>query len=168
MAEQVTHIGEQTGRGIATVMARKGVSAEQVGKALGLELSAGPAAVIEGTMVALGTGPGTWLVMDEAAGYDFADRLQERLSGLASVSDQSSGYVIQRLSGLGARTVLQRGASIDFHPDVFQTGSVATTVIAHIGVTIWQVDDSPTFDVAVFRSLSSSFQHWLKEAAAVL
>ena len=167
MVDRFTHL-EQVGRGIATVMARKGVGAEQIGEALGLELANGPAAVSKGAITALGTGPGTWLVTDETAGLDFADRLQEQLSGLASVSDQSSGYVIVRLSGPDARIVLQRGASIDFHPDAFWTGSVATTVIAHIGVIIWQVDELPTFDVAVFRSLAGSFQHWLKEAAAVL
>ena len=168
MVEHFTHIDEQTGRGIATVMARKGVSAERIGEALGLELSGRPKAVSKGSVVALGTGPGTWLVMDEAAGWDFADRLQERLTGLASVSDQSSSYAILRLSGPGTRTILQRGASIDFHPDAFHTGCAATTVIAHIGVIIWQVDELPTFDVAVFRSLSGSFQHWLKEAVATL
>lgn len=167
MVEQLTHL-EATGRGIAAVMARKGVGAQAIGRALGLELTDGPAMVSNGTMLALGTGPGTWLVMDETAGEDFADWLQERLKGLASVSDQSSGYAILELSGPGARTILQRGASIDFHPDSFRTGSIATTVIAHVGAIIWQVDDLPTYEIAVFRSLSGSFRHWLEETAATL
>lgn len=167
MAELLT-CREAAGRPVATVMARKGVDAQAIGKALGLELADGPMACSNGTMLAIGTGPMAWLVMDEAGGEDFADRLQERLQGLASVSDQSSSYAILRLSGPGARTVLQRGASVDLHPDAFSAGSVATTVIAHIGTIIRQVDDLPTFDVAVFRSLSGSFRHWLEEAGAAL
>ena len=167
MAEQLS-CQEVTGRRVATVMARKSADAQEIGKALGLELGDGPRTFSNGTMLAIGTGPGAWLVMDEAGGDDFADRLQDRLYGLASVSDQSSSYAILRLSGPGARTILQRGASVDFHPDAFSAGSVATTVIAHIGAIIWKVDDLPTFDVAVFRSLSGSFRHWLKQAAAAL
>ncbi|MEZ5735812.1 MAG: sarcosine oxidase subunit gamma family protein [Novosphingobium sp.] len=167
MADQLV-FGERAGRGIATVMARKDVGAGAIGEALGLQLADGPVAVTQGTMLAVGTGPGTWLVMDDAAAHDFADVLQERLSGLASVSDQSSGYAIFQLTGPGARTVLQRGAAIDFHPDCFGPGCVATTVIAHIGAIIRQVDDLPSFEVAVFRSLSGSFRHWLTEAAAAL
>lgn len=167
MAEQLT-CQEVAGRWVATVMARKSADAQAIGMALGLDLADRPLARSNGTMLAIGTGPGAWLVMDEIGGEDFADRLQDRLHGLASVSDQSSSYAILRLSGPGARTILQRGASVDFHPDTFSAGSVATTVIAHIGAIIWQVDDLPSFDVAVFRSVSGSFRHWLQEAGAAL
>ena len=30
-----------------------------------------------------------------------------------------------------------------------------------MGVTLWQVDDAPTYDIAVFRSLAGSFWKWL-------
>jgi methylglutamate dehydrogenase subunit D len=142
--------------GIAAVAARKGVDLARIGAAAG-----------EGPSL-LGVGPGAWLAVEEDAQPDFADRLQQDLAGLASVSDQSSAYAVLRLSGPGARTVLQRGASIDFHSDVFRVGSVAVTVIAHIGVVIWQVDDAPTYDVFVFRSFAESFRHWLDETAAAL
>ena len=88
--------------------------------------------------------------------------LRERLGALASVSDQSSGYVVFRLSGGGARTLLQRGAAIDFQPPAFAPGSVATTVIAHIGVIIWQVDEEPVYDIALFRSFAASFLDWFE------
>lgn len=151
--------------GIATVMARKGCTADAIGAAVGAEFPAGPAVTCDGTVSVLGTGPGSWLVLGEDQDHEFTERYAEKLAGLASVSDQSSGYAVIELSGPVARRVLQRGAPIDLHPDSFASGSVATTVIAHIGVTIWRNDAPDTFTVAVFRSLYESFRHWLEEVA---
>lgn len=161
-------ISAREGLGIASVMARKGVDAGAIGAVLGATLPERPAAVFAGGRAIVGTGPGTWLVLEEGAGGDFAEGLAYALAGLAAVSDQSSGYLVQRLSGAGARTLLQRGAAIDFHPDAFRPGSAATTVIAHIGVILWQVDDAPTYEVATFRSFAASFRHWLDETATAL
>lgn len=149
MADPFTML-ERHGLAMATVMARKGVD---------------PAAieVAAGDVELRSTGPGTWL----AIGGD-PEALAERLRGLAAVSDQSSGYIVYRLSGEGARTLLRRGAFIDLHPSAFSTGSVAVTMIAHIGVILWQVDDEPTFDVALFRSFDESFRHWAESVASHL
>jgi sarcosine oxidase subunit gamma len=84
---------------------------------------------------------------------------------LASVSEQSAGYAVLRLRGPGAAELLQKGAFIDLDPRVFAVGDAAVTVIAHIGVVLWKVDDAPTFDVAVFRSLLGSFQDWIAAAS---
>lgn len=167
MSEQL-RIEARSQLGIASVTARKGVDPARIGAVLGATPPTAPAATSGERPSLLGVGPGAWLAVEEDAQPDFADQLQQDLAGLASVSDQSSAYAVLRLSGPGARTVLQRGASIDFHRDVFQAGSVAVTVIAHIGVVIWQVDDAPTYDVFVFRSFAESFRHWLDETAAAL
>ncbi len=92
--------------------------------------------------------------------------LPNKLAGIAAISDQSGGYVIYRIAGRDTRALIQRGVSIDLHPDVFQTGSAASTLIAHIGVILWQIDDAPTFEIAVFRSYAASFRHWLDATAA--
>lgn len=154
--------------GIASVMARKGAGAAAVGTRLGIDLPTKPGAVFSSNRSIIGTGPGTWMVIEEDAGPDFSETLGATLAGVASVSDQSSAYVVQRLSGLPARTLLQRGAAIDFHPSAFATGSAATTIISHIGVILWQVDDQPTYDVAVFRSFTSSFNYWLAQASRAI
>lgn len=164
MADPVA-IEERTGFGLATVMARKGVAPAAIGAALGIELRDGPYCSAGGAIVLLGTGPGSWLAQADAPSAGWAAGLRDRLGPLASVSDQSGGYVIFRLSGAGARTVLQRGAPIDFHPAAFAPGAVATTVIAHIGVIIRQVDGAPSYDVALFRSFAGSFRHWLDATA---
>lgn len=167
MAEDIA-IRERREVGIATVMARKGVPPSSIGALLAANMPNGPEAVPGGGYRILGLGPGSWLVMQDRAESSFAQSLKEKLAGHASVSDQSSGYAVLRLSGPGARIVLQRGAAIDFHPDSFRPGSAAVTVIAHIGVILWQVDDEPTYDLAVFRSLAGSFRHWLDQAVATL
>ena len=163
MAERIT-IVPRDGLGIASVMARRGIDPSTIGA----DLPRGPGASFSGPRTVLGTGPGSWLFLEENAAPQFAETLAASLAGLASVSDQSSAYVVQRLSGPGARTLLQRGIALDLHPDVFRTGSAATTVIAHIGVLLWQVDDGPSFDIATFRSFAGSFRHWLEQGVAAL
>ena len=154
--------------GIAAVMARRGVDPAAIGAALGVEMPPGPHVIVVGALAIVGTGPGTWLVLADDPGPDFADDLARTLAGLASVSDQSGGYVVQRFAGAAARTLLQRGVAIDLHPDVFRPGSAAATVIAHIAVVLWQVDDHPTYDIAMARSYAGSFRHWADLTAAAL
>jgi methylglutamate dehydrogenase subunit D len=43
---------------------------------------------------------------------------------------------------------------------------VAMTAIAHINVHLWQVDEQPTYDLAVFRSFAVALWEWLTAAAA--
>lgn len=154
-------VAERTGFGLATVMARKGIAPAAIGAALGVDPRDGPYCSAGDGVVLLGTGPGNWLAHADAAPDGWASGLRDQLGPLASVCDQSGGYAIFRLSGPAARTVLQRGASIDFHRAAFATGAVATTVIAHIGVVIRQVDDAPTYDILLFRSFAGSFRDWL-------
>ena len=35
-----------------------------------------------------------------------------------------------------------------------------------MGVQLWQIDDTRSYDIAVFRSLSESFWRWLTASAA--
>ena len=72
-------------------------------------------------------------------------------------------------SGSRARksaTSSPRAVCIDLHPRVFRPGDVALTAIAHIGVQLWQLDDGPTYELAVFRSMAMSFWSWFEGAAA--
>jgi sarcosine oxidase subunit gamma len=160
-------IEQQQGFGLATMMARKGSSAQDIGTALDLDLASAPRCSTAGALTLIGTGPDCWLTYCKTPDADWLPRLRERLGSHAALSDQSGGYAIFRLSGPGARTVLQRGASIDFDPDTFPAGSVAVTVISHIGVIIW-ADDDGSYEVAVFRSFADSFRHWLDVTALTL
>lgn len=151
--------------GLATVMLRKHAGHAALGATLQLTLPTGPTWAAGNGLVMIGTGPGVWLAFAEEPSPRWPAELAERLAETASVSDQSGGYVIFRIAGAPARQLLQRGAYIDLDPSAFGAGSVATTVIAHIGVIIWQTDDVPTFHVALFRSFAASFREWVDAAS---
>ena len=154
--------------GMAAIMGRKGIAPEVIGHAIGVAPPKGPTRVARDGLALVGTGPNTWLALTETPEPGWSSKLGHQLAGLASVSDQSGAYVLFRVAGEDARRILQRGAFIDLHPSVFRPASVATTVIAHIGVIFWQLDDRPTFEVATFRSYAFSFRRWLDATTAAL
>lgn len=163
-------ITELTGLGLATVACRKGQAAAlsaAVRKAYGLDLPAS-SRVAQGAAVRfIGYGPGQWLAVSEAlANEALASELAAKLQGLASVSDQSGGRTVLRVSGNRARDVLAKGLPLDLDPRAFPLGSAATSAISHIGVQLWQADDTRSYDIAIFRSLSESFWRWLTASAA--
>lgn len=156
-------------RQLATVIARKGAGAElarRLRPATGLALPEGPNRVAAGPMTALGTGPRSWLVMEEGGEPGLADRLAEALGPAAAVADQSDGYAVLRIAGPRTRDLLAKGIAIDLHPRAFDLRSAAVTRCAHLGVTLWQVDEVPTFEMAVARAYAGSFAHWLGASAA--
>jgi heterotetrameric sarcosine oxidase gamma subunit len=163
-------LAERVGLGLATAMARRGQGAalrEAVRAAYGLELPAGPQVVAGPTVAFIGTGPGQWMAVSETLrNGTLAEELSRRLVGLASVTDQSDGRAVIRITGPRSREVLAKGLPVDLHPSAFGPGSAATSVIALMGVTLWQVDGAPTHDIALFRSLAGSFWKWLTDSAA--
>jgi heterotetrameric sarcosine oxidase gamma subunit len=163
-------LSERVDVGVATVMARKGQSValrEAVRTAYGMTLPDASRHVIGPSAGFIGTGPEQWLAVSERLpNGELAADLSRRLMGLASVSDQSDGRAVIRIAGPKARDVLAKGLPIDLHRSVFTPGSAATSVISLMGVTLWQVDDTPTYDIAVFRSLAGSFWKWLTDSAA--
>lgn len=163
-------ITELAGLGLATVACRKGQAAAlsaAVGKAYSVDLPAS-SRVAQGAAVRfIGYGPGQWLAVSEAlANEALAGELAAKLQGLASVSDQSGGRTVLRVSGNRARDVLAKGLPLDLDPRAFPLGSAATSAISHIGVQLWQADDTRSYDIAIFRSLSESFWRWLTASAA--
>ena len=152
---------------LATVIARGDVAdmAQRLGAAYGLELAQGPKRSVGGELAFIGTGPRSWLAL-RAGGESLAESLQQVLGETAAVSDQSSGYTVLRISGPKARATFEKGLGVDLHPRAFKPGDAAATSCAHLGVIIWQIDDTPTYEVAVFRSLAAAFCHWLMQSAA--
>ena len=161
-------ITEVTGFGLVAVMARKGVGAEAIGERLNLAAPATPHWTGDAALALIGTGPGSWLAHSESPVPEWADVIAATLAGLASATDVSGSYRVFRIVGAGASRLLQRGAFVDFAAPAFGPGSVAVTVIAHIGVIIRQIDAAPTYEIAVFRSLGEGFRHWLDTTAASL
>ncbi len=160
---------ERVGLTIATVLLRRGKLSElsaAVESNFNIALPVGAKWTAYNRVALLGTGPGKWLAISESNDPAFVRGLETQLQGRASVVEQSGGLGVLRLSGSALLDTLEKGVQIDLAPETFPAGSVAVTSIAHIGVTLWKVDDGPTVDIAVARSLAGSFQHWLEVSAA--
>ena len=156
---------------MATVIARKGQAVPLAGRVqslFGIALPGRPKRVIAGNVAFIGTGPSQWLAIEQASGdpQAFAAKLKRDLAGLASISDQSDARAVIRISGPAARQALAKGLPIDLHPRVFGPGDAALTQIALIGAHIWQIDDTPAYEIAVFRSLAGSLADWLIASTA--
>ena len=154
--------------GLATVLARKGARGAvhaRVAALHGVTPPDGPTRAAAGDVAFVATGPGAWLAVDESGRPGWAARLAGELEGLASVSDQSDGYVAVRLEGPAVLEVLAKGVFIDLHPQAFPVGAAAATTLAHIGVILWRRDEE-AFDLLAFRSYAGDLWRWLAESAA--
>ena len=157
---------------IATVIARGPVEnlAGRLKASFGLELVPGARVSSAGGLTFVATGPRAWLALDHgdfgSGGANLVTALRQGLGETAAVIEQSSGYIVLRIAGPKARATFEKGLGIDLHPRAFQAGDAASTSCAHLNVVIWQIDDAPTYDVAVPRSFAAAFCHWLRESAA--
>jgi methylglutamate dehydrogenase subunit D len=163
-------ISEQTDLALATVMARKGQSAElsaRLKQLFAVELPVTPRHAASGQVHFIWAGPGRWLAATRnRLPSVFESDLRRACSGLASVTGQSDGRSIIRISGAKAREALAKGVPLDLDPRVFGPDDTAMTLVAHINVHLWQSDAAPTYDFAMFRSFAGSFCEWLLDAAA--
>ena len=161
---------ERVGLSVVSVIARRGLAAattEAVQAALGLSLPATPLRTQAGPLAALWAGPGQWLVLGEP---EVAATLEARLAATlrdhASVAEIGDGRAVLRLTGPRVREVLAKGVGLDLDPRAFGPGRTALTMASMIDVQITQIDDTPTFEVMLFRGFAGSFWHWLEESAA--
>lgn len=154
---------------LAIVMVRAGKQADLLVRSLekfGLSLPTIPRREFRGPLSFAWAGPGKWLAMLESAcGTGFEYGLREGFAGFASVTNQSDGRSIIRVRGPKARDALAKGVPLDLDPRSFRVGDTALTVVANINVHFWQIDESPTYEFAVFRSFAVAFHEWLLEAS---
>jgi methylglutamate dehydrogenase subunit D len=163
-------LGERTDLGIVSVMARRGMAealSTAVKAAFGADLPLMPRRVEASGIAFVWTGPERWLAMASGqTSQDLVQRLMPVCAGLAAVAEQGDGRVIIRMAGPRARDMLAKILTLDLHPRVFRPGDTAVTGAAHLEVQIWQLDDAPTYEVALFRGFAGSFWHWLTQSAA--
>lgn len=161
-------ITEQPDLPMASILARHGATAAAIGEAMAIDMPVGPTWVMADGFIVMGTGPGTWLASGNDASSDWYSTLEDRLPGLASVTDQTGAYRLFRIEGPDARTLLQRGVYIDLDGTAFPTGAVAVTMIGHVDVIIRNLADGQSYDIAVYRSYTDSFLRWVDAAIAGL
>ncbi len=145
-------------------------AAQAIGEALGIECSTRPGASnSDGKTQVSWNGPNSWMIVasDDEAGFapgELFARIQAAVGELGAVVDQSHGRCGLRLSGECARAVMEKNTALDLHPRAFGPGRCALTSVAHMNATLVQVDDAPTYDLYVARSLARSFAHALEHA----
>jgi sarcosine oxidase subunit gamma len=163
-------LSEHRNLSLATVMVRKGRSGEfnqLLKQEFGFELPAAGHRSGSPALALAWSAPGQWLASAENPDrVGFETMLRNKFSGVAAISNQSDGRCVIRISGAAARDVLTKGVPIDLHPSIFQPGRTASTIVAHLNVHFWQLDDAPTYEFAVFRSFAAAFWHFLTESAA--
>jgi len=107
--------------------------------------------------------PGQFLAVGDA---EATQRLAGALRAQALLIDLTGSRVVVRLSGPSVRGVLARCVPLDLHPRTMRPGHVASTVAAHIGVQIWQIDALPSYDLAGPVSYAGSLLRALELAGA--
>lgn len=139
-------------------------ASEKIKSAFGIGLPATGRAAAAALVNIAWTGAGAWLATSPEA--DLAARLGSVLGESAATIDQTDGRCLFRVGGRDVRRTLEKGTTLDLHPRAFAPGHAAATVIAHIPATIRQIDELPTYEIAVSRSLAGDFWHWLHDSAA--
>ena len=145
-------------------------AAAAIGKILKIECPVTPGLcnANEHTQVAW-NGPNSWMIIasDEAAKRkpgELLKSLQKAIGDIGAVVDQSHGRCGLRLSGKHARKAMAKNTSIDLHPLSFGPGQCALTSVAHMSALVIQVDDEPSYDLFVARSLARSFTDAIEHA----
>jgi methylglutamate dehydrogenase subunit D len=163
-------ISERRDLGMVSIMARKdGATALSAAAqaAFGVALPQTPRRVEGNGIAFVWAGPERWLALaHHHSSEDLALTLSEVFAGTAALTAQGDGRAIIRLGGAHARDVLAKGLAIDLHPRAFRPGDTAVTSALHLEVQIWQCDDRPTYEIALFRGFARSFWLWLAQAAA--
>jgi sarcosine oxidase subunit gamma len=118
------------------------------------------------TVTVLWLGPASWLLVssNRAPLGDFeASRAALNAAG-GALFDVSDSRVAWTVAGAHAALVVAKGCSLDFHPQVFQPGTCAQSLLGHIGALF--VKDADAFTVMVARSFARDVWHALTGGAA--
>ncbi|WP_353643265.1 sarcosine oxidase subunit gamma family protein [Mesorhizobium sp. WSM2239] len=153
------------------VMSRRGCWAE-TGKAakklFGIEPPSTPKAVVGKGATLIWSGPDQFMVLAlKSQGAEQQYKLRKAVSGIASLSDQSDGRCLIRISGPRARDALAKFSSLDLHDAAFAAGTAATTSINHTSVNLWRGADeaAPVYYVLVFSSFADSLWHTMVDSS---
>jgi heterotetrameric sarcosine oxidase gamma subunit len=151
--------------GVIEIAARRGREAE-LAEAIAAGLgAAGPAlgrAVAASRVTLMRLAPATLLATGAEVALLALARAVAR--DVAAVIDQSGGFAILRVAGPRAAAMLSKACRLDLHPAAFGAGRAGRTLMAQTPVVIHQVDDAPTFDMIVPRTLARSLVDALLQA----
>ena len=110
-------------------------------------------------------GPGVWHVAGEPTQIPDADALRATLEGVATVVDLSHARTVLHVSGPAAVRVIAKHCGVDLDAAIFPTGAVTGTRFNQLGMTLARFDDTPTFELMVFRGYAAFVYEALVESA---
>ncbi len=112
-------------------------------------------------------GPDEWLIHTPEDGQTvLTAELRQALANChAAVTDVSDYYVVIRLAGPQARSVLAKGCPLDLHPRVFWPGQCTQSLYGKAPILMHQIDDVPTYDLQVRWSFTEYLWQYLTHAA---
>lgn len=134
----------------------------------GLPSASGEVRGSGGTSV-LWLGPAEFLLVapaesHESLGGELPRVLVEALGdGAGQVVDLSANRTTLELSGPQARTVLEKGCSLDLHPRVFKTGTALSTEIGGIPAVLWKTSEQE-YRIFPRASFAEFLGRWLLDA----
>ncbi|WP_104493271.1 sarcosine oxidase subunit gamma [Paracoccus denitrificans] len=157
---------------LVQVMARRGKAAEtaKVAKKLfAIEPPSRPGAVSGKGVTLIWSGPDQFLVFAPQGEGKLMERIVDAFAGIASLSDQSDGRCVLRISGQRSVQAMAKFLSIDFHDGVFLVGAAATTSLDHTAANIWRSPDAPggapVYHIAVFTSFADSLYRVIADSS---
>nr|WP_292767212.1 sarcosine oxidase subunit gamma family protein [Mesorhizobium sp.] len=163
-------MAEQTGFELVQVMARRGqwsATDQACKEAYGASAPAKPHAVVAQGALLVWSGPDQFLVLSPRG--DGLERARLAFAGMASLSEQSDGRSLLRISGARSRDLLAKVCSLDLHPAVFPQWAAAATSIDHTSVNLWRSTDrdgEAVFHLLVFATFAESLWHTLLDSGA--
>jgi len=133
-----------------------------IGELLGSDVPALGHALATDAFVLAATGPGRFLIADQAG--NLLERFQRTLpAGVGAVTELTHGRTILRLDGEAAAAVLAKCVAIDLDSAALPAGRLAQTMIHHIDVMLHRRSES-SFDLWVLRSFAEALAEWLLDA----
>ena len=167
-------MAELTDFELLQVMARRGqwgAVAQACTEAYGKAAPAKPQAVETEGALLVWSGPDQFFILSArtAGGNSAMGTARSAFAGTASLSEQSDGRSLVRISGSRARDMLAKVCSLDLHPAVFPVGTAAASSIDHTSVNLWRGKDvggEATFYLLVFATFAESLWHTLLDSGA--
>ena len=169
-------MAELTDFELLQVMARRGqwgAVAQACAQAYGKAAPADPQAVEADGALLIWSGPDQFFVLSAREAGAALEKARSAFSGIASLSEQSDGRSLIRISGSRARDMLAKVCSLDLHPAVFPVGAAAASSIDHTSVNLWRGQDADvkeggeaTFYLLVFTTFAESLWHTLLDSGA--
>lgn len=157
---------------LVQVMARRGKAVETAKaakKLFGNEPPSTPKAAIGKAATLVWSGPDQFLAFTARSAGDQFTKIAQAFAGIASLSDQSDGRCLIRISGPRSREALAKFSSLDLHDTAFPVGTAATSSVDHTAVNIWReangADGQAVFNLLVFTSFADSLWHTIVESS---